>query len=92
MEGYDPDAIDVGLLRGPLLLSVRSFLYQFRLANSVSTVLPTYIHWRPQRNENYPGTVSGQEVSVRHQSHDSSHTTKHRLHCCSSKRVFCDVY
>jgi hypothetical protein len=53
-NGYNPEVIDEGLLRGPFLVSVSFSVICLHIAN-LSVVLPTHLHWRAHRPEGNPG-------------------------------------
>jgi hypothetical protein len=76
--GYNPEAIDENLLRGPFLLSV-CLCYENDNLLTMATVLSTHIHWTTHSPEEKPGKIAWQEKQSRSLQHNQSHPRKYRL-------------
>jgi len=60
-DGFDPDAIDGGLLRGPFLVSVGLYVIHICTAN-IHIVLSTHLHRSTYCHESNPGQSPWQEM------------------------------
>ena len=65
-DTYNPDALDEGLLRGPLLV-LASFCSILCLSTAdISIVLSAHIHWSTHRYEDGKGEIPRKKVCRRH--------------------------
>ena len=65
-DTYNPDALDEGLLHGPLLVSVRCYSILCLSAADISIVLSAHIHWSMHHHEDGKGEIPRKKVCQQH--------------------------